>query len=588
MNRISSIKRIASLGLLWFPLGAQDSSPNPPPPTQTKDLSGASLEDLLNVKVTSVSKKEEKLWTAGAAVFVITQDDIRRSGYTNVPDLLRMVPGVNVARMNASTWAISVRGFNDLYADRVLVLVDGRSVFDPMFSGVHWGDLDVPLEDIERIEVVRGPGGTIWGANAVNGVINIITRHSQDTQGVAIRGSAGTDSSGNAFSQFGGSIGDAATYRVFEQYFNIDNFRSPSGAAALDGRHSFHEGFRADWKPTASDTVMVEGEANRTEQGELAQTVVANALPLQASVDGINRDASASLLLRWNHMLASGDELSFQLSGNYLDRHTLGMHYFERSFDFAFQDHLAVGARQDIVWGTELRADLIQTQPGYAFSFWAPYRNDFFESLFAQDQIRLTDSLSLTVGSKFELNDYTGFEFEPSAQLIWTPTARQTLWASAARAVRQPNMTDLQLRGDVAIVPAPGFPFGVITTQGNPNPVAEAVKDYELGYRVQAGKRLFVDVAAFANFSRNNRIGVPLAPFVGTTPQLSYLVIPFTFDYDRRVQTRGGEIFATWDVTSKWRLSPGYSLFHLNQTYDPVDVAVQPVETGLTSPAHQF
>src|SRR5579864_7507632 len=306
MNRISSIKRIASLGLLWFPLGAQDSSPNPPPPTQTKDLSGASLEDLLNVKVTSVSKKEEKLWTTGAAVFVITQEDIRRSGYTNIPDLLRMVPGVNVARMNANVWAISIRGFNDVYADKVLVLVDGRSVYDPIFSGVSWQDLDVPLEDIERIEVIRGPGGTVWGANAMNGVINIITKSAENTKGGLLRAGAGSDVAGDFLAQYGGDIGSWASYRVFQQYSGLDNFRSVYGPEAMDGSRSFHEGFRADWKPTASDSVMVEGDYKQTLQGDLTTSLISNALPAQVLVDDIQHNTAGSVLALWKHTLASG------------------------------------------------------------------------------------------------------------------------------------------------------------------------------------------------------------------------------------------------------------------------------------------
>src|SRR5579871_1856132 len=230
--------RLLSAILLAASLCAQNSASVPP-----KDLTQASLEDLMKVQVTSVSKKEQKLWTAGAAVFVLTQEDIRRSGYTNVPDLLRMVPGVNVARMNASTWAISVRGFNDLYANRVLVLVDGRSVFDPLFSGVHWGDLDIPLEDIERIEVSRGPGGTVWGANAVDGVINIITKSSESTQGALLRTGMGTTSAGDSLAQYGGQIGTFGTYRAFEKYFDVNNFRTPVTVEPQDGWHSFHEGF---------------------------------------------------------------------------------------------------------------------------------------------------------------------------------------------------------------------------------------------------------------------------------------------------------------------------------------------------------
>ena len=230
------------LGLQSLPGLAQNPSPI--------DLSQASLEDLLKMQVTSVSKKEQPLSTAGAAVFVITEEDIRRSGATNIPDLLRMVPGVNVAQVNASTWAISVRGFNDVFANKVLVLVDGRSVYNPMTSGVVWSAQDVPLEDIERIEVIRGPGGTVWGANAVNGVINIITKSAKDTQGWTVDVGGGSPTTTQGLIEYGGAVGTLGTYRVFGKFSDIESSMLPGGGSAEDGWRSEHGGFRSDWNLT--------------------------------------------------------------------------------------------------------------------------------------------------------------------------------------------------------------------------------------------------------------------------------------------------------------------------------------------------
>jgi iron complex outermembrane receptor protein len=247
-----------------------------------------------------------------------------------------------------------------------------------------------------------------------------------------------------------------------------------------------------------------------------------------------------------------------------------------------------VGSRQDVVWGVGLRDNDISTQPGYAISFSPLHRNDLLSSTFVQDQIRVANSLSFTVGSKFEHNSYTGFEFEPSAQLVWTPSARQTVWGSAARAVRQPSLVDTQILGDLAILPATGFPFALLQLQGNPKPLDESVRDYEAGYRIQLGSRISFDAAAFVSMFQNVRSAEMRTPFVATTPAFSYLVLPVTFVYNDRVRTDGGEIFATWNATSRWRLSPGYSLFRNSTKPDPNDIVLTVDQTGRSSPHSSF
>ena len=232
------------------------------------DLIHAQLEDLMDMQVTSVAKKEQTLSKAGAAVYVITQADIRTSGATNIPDLLRMAPGVDVARIDANSWAITVRGFNDRYANKVLVLVDGRSVYSPSFSGVFWDAQDVPLEDIERIEVIRGPGGTVWGANAMNGVINIITKSAKNTKGGLIATGAGSQTTADGLAQYGGGIGSKGTYRVYAKYFSLGNFDLASGAPAWDGGHTLHAGFRSDWDLSPRDTLTVQGDLQNSKEGE--------------------------------------------------------------------------------------------------------------------------------------------------------------------------------------------------------------------------------------------------------------------------------------------------------------------------------
>src|SRR5579863_6904799 len=232
-----------------------------------RDLTQFSLEDLMNVQVTSVSKKEQKLAKTGAAIFVITQEDIRRSGATNIPDLLRMVPGVDVARVDHNNWAVSIRGFNDVYANKVLVLIDGRSVYHPAFSGVLWFAQDVPLEDIERIEVIRGPGGTVWGANAMNGVINIITKSAKDTPGGLIVAGGGSDSQGEGLVQYGGKIGQNGNYRVYGRYASEGKSDAATFAQPGDSKRTQEGGFRSDWNLTPRDLLTVQGEVRLVDGG---------------------------------------------------------------------------------------------------------------------------------------------------------------------------------------------------------------------------------------------------------------------------------------------------------------------------------
>jgi iron complex outermembrane receptor protein len=226
----------------------------------SRDLIKTNLEDLMNMEVTTVSKKEQKLSKAGAAVFVITRDDIRRSTADNVPDLLRMAPGVDIAQIDSNSWAISIRGFNNRYSNKVLVLIDGRAVYTPSFSGVFWDELDLPPEDIERIEVIRGPGGTVWGANAVNGVINIITRNAKATPGGLVSAAAGLDEDVQGLLQYGGKAGKKGAYRAFGRYFDVGRSSSPQGGDANDGLRMFHEGFRSDWDLSLRDTMTFQGD----------------------------------------------------------------------------------------------------------------------------------------------------------------------------------------------------------------------------------------------------------------------------------------------------------------------------------------
>jgi iron complex outermembrane receptor protein len=553
----------------------------------SRDLTGASLEDLMNMEVTSVSKKEQKLSKTGAAVFVITQEDIRRSGSTNIPDLLRMVPGADVAQIDANKWAIGLRGFNDRYADKVLVLIDGRSVYTPSFSGVYWDQQNVPLENIERIEVIRGPGGTVWGANAMNGVINIITKSAKSTHGGLISASTGSQDVARGLAQYGGRIGQSGAYRIFGEAFKIGTSERPGGGEAVDGWHLEHGGFRADWDLSPRDSVMVQGDMYRTGESQTFTTLLANSLPLPVTLNEQFSTNDADVLGRWNRTLGSGASLSLQMYYDRSDRREQGGGDTLNTVDFDFQHHLVLGSRHDVVWGAGYRLVRDSITPGYATTFIPLDQTTSLFSTFLQDEIRLTNSLWLTVGSKFEHNSYTGFELEPSARLVWTPTDRQAIWMSASRAIRQPDRADSGLQSDVATFPLPGGAFGVVRLLGTADRRAEELRDYEAGYRARISKRVSLDIATYASLYRNLLTNEPGARFFTTGPS-PLLVSPLYFDNKAHAFSYGVEVFANWNVTPRWRISPGFGGIHMEVDPDPGSGDTTVTNIPGNTPTRQF
>jgi iron complex outermembrane recepter protein len=380
------------------------------------DLAEASLEDLMNTQVTSVSRKEQKLSKVAAAIYVITQEDIRRSGATTIPDLLRMVPGLDVAQVDANSWAISSRGFNDPRANKLLVLIDGRTVYDPTFSGVYWDQQSVPLEDVERIEVIRGPGATVWGANAVNGVINIITKSSKATQGGLVTAGGGS-SEAHELVQYGGKAGRNGTYRIFGSYDNYNNHVNKADQSADDAWHLTHGGFRSDWDLTPRDTLTAEADIIAGRERQVLTTFISLYPPLAATFDNPIRPGGGDILGRWTHTFSGRSDMALQVYYNGINRTDYGARELSNTFDLDFQHHLAIGSRQDVVWGFEYRHTSDSILQGYAISFNPSSLSQNLTSAFVQDEIRLADSVSLTLGSKIEHNIYTGFEAEPSGRL---------------------------------------------------------------------------------------------------------------------------------------------------------------------------
>jgi iron complex outermembrane recepter protein len=554
---------------------------------QTPDLNNASLEDLMNIKVTSVDKKDQKMSQAGAAVYVISQEDIRRSGMHSIPDLLRIVPGVDVAQIDSHTWAISIRGFNYQYATKVLVLIDGRTVYSPLFSGVFWDMQDVPLEDIERIEVIRGPGGTVWGANAVNGVINIITKSSKQTQGELLVAGTGTEQCADTLLEYGGTAGQAGTYRIFGRYFQNNGSHPANGVQGDDGWHGSHGGFRSDWDLSSQDELTVQGDFFGTSEAQPITTLISTELPDLFTFNDKAKSEAEIILTRWKHTFSDGSGASLQLYYDRNRRSDQGTAASLNTGDFDFQYHFQAGARNDLVAGGGYRILDLNFTSGYSLGYNVNHRTENLFNVFVQDEVRISKSVTLTVGSKFEHNSFTGFEYEPSAQLVWTPSRHQTVWSSVSRAIRQPALFDTGLIYDAATLPLPGAGFGLIQILGGKTD-AETLVDFEAGYRAELSRRVSIDVTLFSSRYRHLETSEPGTPYFTLSPGPPHFVLPYHFSDLSYANDYGVEFFARWNPGKRWQISPGYSYLDMNLKFNPTSQDTFDRGFPGLSPKHQF
>jgi iron complex outermembrane receptor protein len=582
-SRGCKIRRLLERSIAGLPVAVLLAIPAWPQ-QKAADLAEKSIEDLMNMDVTSVSKKEQKMSQVAAAVFVITQEDIRRSGATNVPDLLRMVPGLDVAQIDANTWAISARGFNLQFASKLLVLIDGRAVYTPLTGGVNWDTQDVPLDDIERIEVTRGPGGTVWGANAVNGVINIITKKASDTQGVLVTGGGGSEEQGFGTVQYGGTFKGATSYRVFAKYLNTGAFPDPNGQDAEDGWHLLHTGFRTDTTLSQKDSLTVQGDLYRGDEGAIITHSILSP-PENVNVSKVIELSGGNILSRWNHVFSERSDIAVQV---YFDRYLRsGPNADERrnTFNFDFQHHLALGARNDLIWGVGYSYTEDHTVGTIDGTFIPANRVGQLFNSFAQDQITLKrDRVNLYVGTKLENSYFNGFNLQPSVRLAWTPSNRSTFWTAISRAVRTPTRRDQGLVAVLAALPGPAE----VVLLGNPDFESENVVAYEAGYRTQPSDRLSIDGTLFYNVYGDLESIEPLPSFIDHHTNPPILVIPKTFGNQLHGTTEGVELSLNWKVTNRWTLSPGYTFLemhlHINATSGDTTSAA---DTQGENPGHQ-
>lgn len=523
-------------------------------------LAQMSLEDLGKIEVTTVSKRPEEIWRAAAAVHVITQEDIRRSGATSIPEILRLAPGVEVSRIDSVKWSIGIRGFGSRLSRSVLVLIDGRPVYTPLFAGVYWEVQDTLLEDIERIEVIRGPGGTLWGANAFNGVINIITKNAKDTHGILVSAGGGNLDQGSVRFRIGGGNNKGFNFRAYGKGF----VRGPQfhwGRSEFDNWGMGQGGFRADWK-RGRDTLTLHGDLYKGFAGQ--QLAISSYSPPSIfNAEGNAELAGGNLLGRWRRTLRGGSDLQVQAYYDRTNRQDLNFSEVRNTADIEFTHHTRLLRGHDFVWGAGMRfssGDSTEVVPTIVFT-----PGDFTDKLysaFVQDEIQLVESrLWLTVGSKFLHNSYSGFEIQPSVRLLWAPGLQQSLWGSFTRAVRTPSRVDEDLQFTALLLPSlPAF----LRLTGNPEFQSEKLHGYEVGYRRLVHPDFSVDITAFYNRYGDLQSVEAQTPFIEVVPPAFRVILPVLFENLLLGTTAGIEIAPRWTPASWWRLTGSYSFLNVD------------------------
>lgn len=569
------------VALLTAPPSRADETPQ-----AVRDLKKMNYEDLFDIEVTTVSRMQSTVGQSAAAISVITQEDIRRSGATTIPELLRLVPGMNVARIDNNKWAISARGFNQRFFGKMLVQIDGRTLYNPFTSGVYWDAVDYPLEDIERIEVIRGPRAGVWGANAVNGIVNIITKSAEDTQGGLLAGGVGKQEKGSGTLRYGGTAASNVSYRFYGKGFDRDEQFSASGETH-DAWSGGSGGFRMDWKPDDVNLVTVQGDYLHS----LADRRDVRAQPTPpysfSNFDSEETD-NINVLGRWKRTISDDSSWTLQAYWDAFDRFSenLELPFRWDTYDLDFQHEFPVGKRQKLLWGAGYR--LVDSSlgrsgrdNGFLFHLVEAQHSDQTFSLYVRDEIALVrDAVTLSVNARFEHNDFTGFEVQPGVQLLFTPTTDHTLWVSVARAVRTPTLNEFYAQP--RLLPAPTTPPTFPQQVANSDIRSESVLAYQVGYRTQATSDLSVDTAFFYNLYRDlvtARRGTPQPGPVGFD-------LPLNQINGLDANTYGAELAATWSPLERLRLNGSYTFLEMDLKRK-ADLPASSEAAETQSPRHQ-
>ena len=538
------------------------------------DLLNMSLTQLMSINVSSVSKKNEAISDAPGAIFVITQEDIRRSGVTSIPEALRMAPGVQVNRMDANKWAITIRGFNGRFANKLLVLMDGRTIYTPLFAGVFWEIQDYPLADIDRIEVIRGGSGTLWGANAFNGVINIITKKAEDTQGFLLSAGAGSEEKGFATMRYGNRIGKNIFYRVYGKAFSRDSFTLEKGGHGNDDYKMGHSGFRLDLVKSHSETLSLHGDYYN---GDLGQTVSVPDFfsPSYAKTFDENADVQGeNIVCRWQKKISETSDFDFHIYYDYTSRREYVFNDRRNTMDLDFQHRFSPFKNHSVLWGTGYRITADHITKSAEMTVKNNRQSDNLYSGFIQDEISFFNHhFRLIPGVRLEHNDYTGYEIEPGIRSIYTTDGEQTVWAALSRGVRTPSRLEQSVTFNQKVLPPgylfPGSPASMAVMHGSSRYDSEDVLSYELGLRSRLSTRIFTDISFFYNHYDN------MLSFRYGTPKPPLFNVPATIGNEVDGHSYGAELACTMDITEAWRLMATYSFMTMNLDANQSDSPVK-------------
>ena len=557
--------------------------------TEQADLTSLSIEDLLDVEITSVSKRSERLVESAAAVYAISGEDIRRLGITTIPEALRLVPGVEVGQINQNAWAVSARGFNSRFARSLLVLIDGRTVYTPIFSGVFWDAQDTLLEDIDRIEVIRGPGATLWGSNAVNGIINIITKKASETQGTMVSTTVGDQGDYIVSARHGAQIGDAS----FRGYVKRRSFEE--GASETDVSDDWSDlrgGFRVDWNTDDDrDQIMLQADAYNATVGSV-ETLFSYAAPHTFLQDLDSDSEGVSIVGSWSRRVSNKSGLSLQAYFDYAARELIGGGMDTKTLDVEYQQNWEFTEDDQITWGLGLRSSWIEQDNAMAFSFLKNEEQTNRYNAFLQGEFGFFDNaLRLITGAKVEHNEYTGWEVQPTVRLAYTHD-HYTFWTSVSRAVRTPSYAETNLAMLCVDILPPmstlnptSMPLDIFVA-GNSELKSENVLAYEVGLRGTLFSDVSFDLAAYYNTYDDvvSSTNIP-TPFFIMDP-VPHLAVPLLLGNDEEIETYGFEAALRWRVNDKVQFDATYS--YIDDDIDGVDVGA--AEGGLGaqgSPTHQ-
>ncbi len=529
------------------------------PDNNDEALKQLTLEQLSAVQITSITKDPVAAFQTPAAIGVITSRDIRRLGVRTLPDLLRLIPGVNVAQIDSSEWAVGIRGFQGKLSKSVLVLIDGRSVYTPLFAGVYWDAQDVLMEDIDRVEIIRGPGGTIWGSNSVNGVINIITKNARETRGSLVSVGGGNTEQGFIDWRYGAGT-DQLSYRLFGKAFNR-SAQERAGGGNYDDWQRGQAGARVDWQINGREALTIQGDLYAAKAGQLLQ--ISQFSPPSSTAEQDDRYLNGqNVMATWRRVLSSEADVQLRVYFDRTERHELNYKETRHTLDLDFVQHASAN-RNHVTWGLGARlspSDFTMQVPSVDFQ---PHNQTYriFSGSFEDEVLLARNRLSVTGGVKIEHTSLSGFNYQPSARVSWTPDQGQTVWGAYTRAVRTASRIEDGFVFSALLNPSPPT-YVRLVGDGKFEP--EELNGFEMGYRKYITQRGFVSVSLFRN-RYDDLLSVELQnSIVETNPQPDHTVLPLLLRNGIKATTTGGEVATLWDMAYWLRTRASYSLVRLD------------------------